>query len=234
MLQNLYFYIDDSGVLHKNDDYFVYAGYVFYNEKKRDSAYRRYKSLSNEIRKYLNISGELKSANLKPKHKRSLYNILKYEDSLAAYVYNKDVFDYIMENKKSRHRFKDYILKRIIKEKINEFIESGHVNPNNFLNIRIYIDEQLTASNGYYDLRSSIEEELLYGISNYDYNKFYPPILHGGANIHVKFVDSKNNYLIQASDILANRLRASFAYNKPYLRRKPNHCDLHFPKILVK
>lgn len=234
LLQHLYFYIDDSGVLHKNDDYFIYAGYVFKSVQERDNAYRRYKSLSNRIRRSLGIKGELKSSHLEPKHKRALFNILKYEHSLAAYVYNKEVYDNIMESKKSRHRYKDYILKRVVKERILKFIQLGYIDPQQFINLRIYIDEQLTASNGYYDLKSSIEEELVYGISNYNYNTFFPPILSGGANIKVKFLDSKNNYLIQASDVLANRFRASFVYNNPKLRKKPNHCDLHFPKILVR
>src|SRR5690606_27230963 len=115
----------------------------------------------------------------------------------AAYVYNKDVYEDIMENKKSRHRYKDYILKRIIKERIIKFIKLGYIDPSQFISLNIHIDEQLTSSDGYYDLKSSIEEELLYGIYNFEYNTFYQPILFGGANIHVKFVDSRYNYLIQ-------------------------------------
>jgi len=51
------------------------------------------------------------------------------------------------------------------------------------------------------------------GIKNLDYGSFHPPLFTGTVNIKVKFCDSSNNYLIQASDILANRIHSSFNYN---------------------
>lgn len=234
VVQQIYFYIDDSGVLHKNEDFFIYAGYVFLNAEEKDIAYRKYKKLSDNIRDSLRLSGELKSAQLFPKHKRSLFNILKREHSLAAYVHNKNIYDNIMNNKKSRHRYKDYILKRAIKERVIKLIQLGYINDKEHVSLNIHIDEQLTASDGYYDLEGTIYEELVNGIYNFDYNTFHHPILLGGAKIKIKFLDSEDNYLIQASDGLANRLRASFVLDNPKLRRKPNHCDLHFPKVLVR
>lgn len=228
-MQQIYFYIDDSGVLHKNERYFVYAGYVFLDAKERNVAYVKYKSLSNKIRDSLGIKGELKSSLIKTKHKRALFNILKYEHSLGVYVNNKNVYNNIMNYKKSRHRYKDYILKMAIKEKVKQLIRMNLVDSNQFLNIKIYIDEQLTATDGYYDLEHSIFEELVNGIHNFNYNVFHEPILRAGAHITVKFLDSKNNYLIQASDVLANRFRASFVYKNHKLRRKPNHSSLHLP-----
>lgn len=234
ILQQLYFYIDDSGVLHTNEDYFIYAGYVFLNAEDKDIAKRKYKTLADNIGKKLKINNELKSAQLAPKHKRALYNVLKHEHSLCVCVHNKDVYDNIMNNKQSRHRYKDYILKRAIKQRIIKLIQLGYVNPQEFVSLKIHIDEQLTATDGYYDLESTIYEELVKGINNFDYNTFYPPILKGGAKIKIKFLDSKNDYLIQASDVLANRFRASYILHNPKLRRKPNHCDLQFPKVLVR
>jgi|SRR5690625_1319273 len=228
-LQQLYFYIDDSGVLHRNENYFVYAGYTFLNAKERDIAYVRYKKLSDDIRNHLGLSGELKSSMIGTKHKRSLFNILKNEHSLAVYVNNKRVYDNIMNYKKSRHRYKDYILKMAIKNKIKQLIRMNLVNPDVEVGLNIYIDEQLTATDGYYDLEHSIYEELVNGIHNFDYNTFHTPILQSEARIKVRFLDSQNNYLIQASDVLANRFRASFAYNNHKLRNKPNHNSLHLP-----
>lgn len=228
-MQQVYFYIDDSGVLHRNEDYFVYAGYVFLNAKQKDIAYWKYKKLSDSIRDSLNLSGELKSFGLDVKHKRSLYRILKNEHSFAAYVDNKRVYDSIMSQKKSRHRFKDYILKRVIKNKVNQLIRMNLINPNEHITLNINIDEQLTATDGYYDLEHSVYEELVNGIINFNYQAHYQPILHGGAKINVKFLDSKNDYLIQASDVLANRFRASFIHDNVKLRHKKDHCYLHFP-----
>lgn len=228
-LQQLYFYIDDSGVLHKNERYFIYAGYVFLNAKQKDIAYWRYKRLSDKIRSSLGSNGELKSFGLSIKHKRSLYRILKHEQSVAAYVDNSRIFDNIMKEKKSRHRYKDYILKRVIKEKIKQLISRQLIDPKNHITLNINIDEQLTATDGYYDLEHSIYEELVNGIINFDYQTFHTPILSDGARVKIKFLDSENDYLIQASDILANRFRSSFVHNNAKLRHKPNHSCLHFP-----
>ena len=176
--QEVIFFFDDSGVLHKNElsGYFVYAGYVFTNRNELDSAKRKYIHANKMLKNALCVSTELKASNLVPKHKRSLYNSVKDYRSVAAVVEISRLYDYVIENKKSICRYKDYILKRCIKNELELMITDGILSKNEDITISIYIDEQLTATNGYYDLRDSIKEELKHGIINFNYGISYPNV----------------------------------------------------------
>lgn len=164
--QKVIFFFDDSGVLHKNEKsgYFVYAGYVFTDRNTLESAKRKYINANKKLKEKLRRTDELKAANLEPKHKRALYNSIREYDSVDVVIDISRVYDHILSNKKSICRYKDYALKRCVKKKLNELIASGVISKDKDIKISIYMDEQLTATNGYYDLRDSIKEELQYGI----------------------------------------------------------------------
>lgn len=229
--KQVFFFFDDSGVLHKNEQsgYFVYAGYVFSSRDDLDSAKREYIHANQEIKKATGLSGELKAARLKAKHKRSLFNSVKKYESLSAVVNISRLYDHILAEKKSICRYKDYILKLCIKNKLLELISKGVLNDSDDVDIFVYIDEQLTATNGYYDLRDSIREELQHGIANWDYGVIHPKVFNGTVKVFIEYCESKNNYLIQASDIIANRIWTSYRINNPQLRQIPNHKALTFP-----
>nr|MBQ4319748.1 DUF3800 domain-containing protein [Clostridia bacterium] len=55
-------------------------------------------------------------------------------------------------------------------------------------------------------LRESIEQELRFGIFNFQYNTFHPPLFRNLKQVKVSFRDSKTVTLIRAADIVANRL----------------------------
>lgn len=228
-MQEIHFYIDDSGVLHPNEEHFIYGGYVFLSKYDKDLAKRKYRKLVMELKKNLGITGELKACMLKRKHKRALYNIMKEQESFYVAVENKKVYPNIMSSTKSRYRYKDYILKRIIKSKVEYFIRNKKIDPYKKVKLFIFIDEQHTATDGYYDLKSSIEEELIYGIINRDYGTFHKAILHSELDIVIEFCDSSTNYLIQASDIFDNRIYNSLKNNEPNLREKKNNTNLYLP-----
>lgn len=228
-MQTVYIYIDDSGILHKEHEYFIYAGYVFIDLETKETAKREYKALARKIAASLERDDEIKSFGLEVKHKRALYNVMRKHESLSVCVNINNLYDHILDEKKSIHRFKDYALKRVIKGKIQQLIRSEKINPNDDIKICIQIDEQLTASNGYYDLANSVKEELSAGIHNFDYGSFHKPIFNKKVFVDVQFCDSSNNALVQASDILANRHFTSFVKNKTKLRNKPKHYQLHLP-----
>ena len=231
MGQKIYFFFDDSGVLHKNHPihYFVYAGFVFENKETKNGASRKYRNAVKKIRTTTKREDEIKSFGSEKQHKRSLYNVLRSEQSLSAVVDIPRVYDNILSSKKSIHRYKDYVLKRLVKSKLLEMIAIGTINPNENIEIFVYVDEQATATDGFYSLRDSIFEEVKRGISNYDYGTFHEPIFSKNVEVTVEFCDSKHNYLIQASDILANRIWTSYVSNKVELRNIPNHNHLLFP-----
>lgn len=171
----------------------------------------------------------MKAANLKSKHKRSLFNSVKEYDSVAVVVDISRVYDYILADKKSICRYKDYILKRCVKNKLKKLITDGRISKNEDVTISIFIDEQLTATNGYYDLRDSIREELCYGIVNFDYSIRHQHVFDSNVTVNIQYCDSSTNYLIQASDILANRIWTSYRTNNPNLRLIEKQITLTFP-----
>ena len=229
--QNVYFFFDDYGVLHRNEPsvFFIYAGYVFTDKKDLDNAKRKYIATNKRIKKAAGIDGELKAAVLSNQYKRALFNSIRNYDSVSVVVEIDRVYDYILDNKKSRCRYKDYILKRCVKHKLLNLIHNGILDPNDDIYLWLNIDEQLTATNGYYDLRDSIQEELQHGIKNFDYGFTHEKVFYGKVMVDIKYCESKNNYLIQASDIIANRIRTSYRLGKPELRNISNHLALTFP-----
>lgn len=232
MAQMVYFFFDDSGVLHPKElsGFFVYGGYVFTNRKELDSAKRKYISANKALKQELSRRDELKAAGLCPKHKRSLFMVIREFESISCSVEIKQVYASILSNKKAICRYKDYVLKRCVKAKLQELIKKGILKDDEDITIEVNIDEQLTATNGYYSLRDSIKEELQHGISNFDYGTFHNPVFNAQVEVIVKYCESKNNYMIQASDILANRIWTSFRISKPELLGViPNHLHLTFP-----
>lgn len=154
---------------------------------------------------------------------------MKNEESVGLTVDISRVHNSILDDKKSIHRYKDYVLKRLVKNKMNDLIGRGLVDPYQDIKLRICVDEQGTATNGIYNFKESVYEELKTGISNFNYGTFYEPIVFGNFEIGVEYCDSKNNYLIQASDILANRIWVSFKIGDRGMRNIPNHMCLKLP-----
>lgn len=229
--QEVIFFFDDSGVLHKNEasGYFVYAGYVFADRENLNSARHKYVNANKKLKKALKRNDELKAATLEVKQKRSLYNSVKEYDSVAVVVDISRLYDYVLADKKSICRYKDYILKRCIKSKLKKMVTDGVLSKDEDITISIYIDEQLTATNGYYDLRDSIKEELQHGILNFDYGVRHPHVFEANVEVIIHYCDSSANYMIQASDILANRIWTSYRTNNQKLRAKVNQTILTFP-----
>lgn len=230
--QKVYFFFDDSGVLHRNEQsgYFVYGGYVFLSREELDNAKRKYISANKAIKLELERTDELKAAGLEAKHKRALYTVVRKYESISCSVNIPRVYDSIISSKNSICRYKDYVLKRCVKAKLQDLIDKGKLEPDEDIIIEVNIDEQLTATNGYYSLRDSIKEELQHGIFNFDYGTFHKPIFDAQVDINLRYCESKNNYLIQASDILANRIWTSYRTgNSKLLNNIPNHLHLTFP-----
>ena len=80
-----------------------------------------------------------------------------------------------------------------------------------------------------YGLGEGIHEEFKYGINNFNFGNFYPPILEGEFIVYTKSCISANYYLIQAADILANRVWNSYEKQIKELLNIPNHINLNLP-----
>ena len=153
-MKNIYFYVDDSGVLHRNarNEYFIYAGYCFLGKDHREDAHRKYRTLSDKIKRGLHLHTEAKACHLKPKHKNKLYKIMHGYDSFSVAVRISELRSYVLDDKNSIHRYKDYALKRIIKEEVKKLLSLGKIDDREEIHIHIFVDEQNTATNGIYGL----------------------------------------------------------------------------------
>ena len=222
--QSIYINIDDSGKLVNSEKVSIYAGLVFLSKKEKDKFITQYRSIVKDIKcKYCkkNIEEcannkncpELKHNMLKSKHIRRLVNYIKKYSVLCCVINNTKVYDNIKENTASRGRFLDYSLKLLIKNTVKGLIEENSINPNNPTNLIVNIDEQTTKSNGYYNLREGIFEELKYGIFNYNYSVMHNPILFGDLDVKVSYQKSEKSFSIQAADLVAGTIRRTYLDN---------------------
>ena len=221
--QEVIFYFDDSGVLHPSskDRYFVYAGYVFLSEAARKKA--KYKYLRAIRSRFPRIRYELKACRLNLSQKRYLNAVLQGSESLSCLIDKEHVYANILRDSLSIRRYKDYCVKRAIKEKLKQLIRRGKINPNSPLKIRIFIDNQPKTTNGFYRLKESVERELNSGMNN------LPPLFHATVTVVLEYCDSRQHPLIQASDLLANSLHAYYNFDKPPTFDPTLHTIIFFP-----
>ena len=234
-IQNIYINMDDSGRLtdEPEEKSFVYGGIYFLSVEEQNKFINMYKNIVNQIKvKYCTFfyfddqitkdfcykhnynkckykCPELKSNNLKYADRKRLLKFIKKYSTSVVIVDNLKVHKNILQDKASKGRFKDYVIKRLVKEIIQNLVKENKINPNNPVNIILNLDEQTTVSNGYYDLKSSIKEELQYGIYNYNYSSFVLPIL---KNVNV-YLNYKNSYLyfpVQAADLIVGDVRHKY------------------------
>jgi len=170
---------------------------------------------------------EIKSNNTNPKFRRRIVNLIKnseYAHSFATTIYNRDIPLAVLNVKHSRGRRTDYYQKRIIKKIIKKLIIEKEIDPHKHLTLIIRIDESPQATDGKYNLEESIIEELLYGITNYDYGCTFPPTLFGGLKVDLKYVNSKETALVQASDFFVGYVNATLLW-------KPKRENLDFVDV---
>lgn len=228
--QKIHLFIDDSGRLEKNSNYFVYAGHCFIGDSPKNKAKGQYKKLVHQIAEANNFEFELKASNLENmNHRSSLYRILQNEISFDVSMKVSNLKEYILADKKSRQRFKDYAIRRVVKKLFQHLITQNLIDPNQDIELHINIDQQGFATNGLYGLGDGVFEELHEGIYNFNYEKFYSPILNADFSVYTRSCVSENDYLIQAADILANRVWNSYVHNRLPLRTIPNHIHLWLP-----
>lgn len=85
-------------------------------------------------------------------------------------------------------------------------IAGGVIEENSVNNVHVFADEHTTATNGRYELREGLEQELKNGTYNMQYDRFFPPVFGNMRSIELSNCDSSKVPLIRAADIVANRI----------------------------
>ena len=227
--QKIYINMDDSGVLHQNDSYCVYGGIVFIGKERRDKFIRQYKSILNGIKceycpnKKKNCPHkcpEIKHSNIYPYHKRRLYNLIKKYITFAIVINNHKVNENIMNSKSSRGRFRDYCQRRIIKEILQNMLTKKLIDPYKPIELVIRIDQQGTSTDTNRAFTYDIQHELTDGIYNLNYDLVYPKIIYAKLKIDLKYVVSNNHVCIQASDLIAGKVRSILLSNTKQIDKR--------------
>ncbi len=225
----IYIYIDESGVLHKNatDDFFLFAGISFFSENMRSKARRNFSGEETRIKNKNNLWGtELKGSNLQPKHKHKLYKAIKEFDTFVVETNINNIKN--NTDKKELQRFKNYMIVRIIKNVLLNLIGCEQIDSSDLIDLRITIDQQNVANDGYYsDLGESIHKELFEG--KYDSNmKKREPVFEELGKVIVKHADSEHDIYIRMADVIANK-KFSHLRRGEAMKLRENHTHLKLP-----
>lgn len=160
---DLFIYSDESGVFDKvHNEIFVYGGLIFLGKEEKDDYNRRYLTAEKAVRcgKY-SQDEELKACKISNKEKGKLYRSLNQVVRFGIVINQKNVLDRIFMSKKDKQRYLDYAYKVGLKKTLQRLIKEKRINPDEIETIHIYNDEHSTATNGRYELREGLKQELL-------------------------------------------------------------------------
>ena len=207
--QIIYISLDDSGKLNNNEKYLVYAGLYFTSKKELEKFKAVYKSIRNQISKkkiYKNVE-ELKGYTLESKDRSILLRFV-YQYSTAGLVVNNAqiIKQDILFSKDARGRYRDYVIKLLVKDIIIDLINNKKINPYKPIVLIINMDQESAKTNGRYRLDEGIYEELVKGIINFNYGFKTTPIIFSELSVKIYTQNSKDSIIIQASDLIANNI----------------------------
>ena len=205
---DLFIYSDESGVFDKeHNEIYVYGGLIFLGKEQKDDYTRKYVAAEKALRgqKYTSDK-ELKACKISNKEKGKLYRSMNGAIRFGVIVNQKNVLARIFQSKKDKQRYLDYAYKIGLKKALQKMIADGIIDKNSINDIHIFTDEHTTATNGRYELREGLEQELKNGTYNMQYDKFFPPVFESMGGIELFNCDSSKVTLVRAADIVANRI----------------------------
>lgn len=205
---NIFVYSDESGVLDKaHNEIFAFGGLVFLSKDEKDIASRKYHAAERCVRKHGGYwDMEIKASTVEANEKRKLYRSLNKFYKFGVVVDQQTVQDEIMKDKKSKQRYLDYVFKIGVKRLLEELIRRNRIEQGAVENMYFFADEHSTSTNGFYELRESLEEEFKRGMFARDYSRFFPPLFPEVQTVSLEFCNSASVILVRAADIIANRI----------------------------
>lgn len=207
---NIYVYSDESGVLDKlHNDYYIFGGLLFISEEDRDTYSRKFIAAEKNVRISESIAQniEVKACNIKPKSKNKLYRSVADAERFGVVISQKKLTnDALFSNKKTKQRYLDWAYKMAVRKKFEKMIAEGIIIPEEVESISFLVDEHSTATNGWYELRESLEKEFKIGMWNFDYMTFHKPLFPNIKSVNLQYCNSSKKTLVRAADIVANHI----------------------------
>lgn len=204
---NIFIYSDESGVFDKiHNEYFVFGGLILLGKDSKEEWERLYRNAERAITPKYQQNQELKASVVSNKDKGKLFRSLNKCYKFSVVINESKVHEEIFKNKKSKQRYLDYAYKITVKKALQDVINKGIINPNEVENIYFFVDEHTTATDGKYELREALDQELMVGTFNYHYYVFYEPIFPDLKSLSLEYCNSEKKRLVRAADIIANRV----------------------------
>ena len=228
----IFIYSDESGTFDRvHNDFFIFAGVICFNKKERDIATRKFSHAEKVLREnhYKGIDIELKACHISNKEKGKLYRSLNQVYKFCVVIKQKNINRKIFEHKKHKQRYLDYAYKIVIKKCLELIVQNYYIRPREVDDMEFNVDEHTTATNGKYELREGLLSEFKYGTFNLTYEKHFKPVFPRLNRIEVNFCNSKNNYLVRASDIISNHCYHKALTNNGLVDEKNNMFVYYLP-----
>ncbi len=212
METNIYIFIDDSGVFHKNETKSFFGGIVFTSESDYKVFIKKYNKFMFKYKiKYM--GKEVKNYICNNIEKDKIIKFLNQYITFGLYIKIYNVCDDILNTKSSRGRFKEYALRRVIKD-IFIYLKSNKLINEEKINLFITIDNDNLKSGVNRLLTDDIYKELKIGFINSKYNLKFKSVIKNELTVSIKYVDSKKDVGVQASDFIAGYVRKQIINNK--------------------
>lgn len=229
-IMDLFIYSDESGVFDAvHNDYFVFGGLICIGQDEKEKYSRMYAHVENTINEGRTVKKEIKGCNTSNSLKGKLFRSLNSVNKFTIIIKQKNLANDIFSDKRHKQRFLDFAYKLVVKNCIKRLIDSGQIQIDKVDMMNFYCDEHQTATDSIYELKESLYSEFKIGTFNYNWNRFYQPIMPGLKDVNVYFCNSKNNLLVRAADIIANKIYHLTLFQELGFATLNNFTVLYFP-----
>lgn len=206
---DIYVYSDESGVFDvAHNKYYVFGGIMFLSEEEKNACTNKYLAAERCVKQTASMSStdEAKASVLSNENKGKLFRSLNQQIRFGVIVDQTRVLPRIFASKKDKQRYLDYVYKIAVKRCFERLIKERRIIPSEVSELRFYVDEHSTATNGRYELREGLEREFKNGTYSPLWDYFYPPIFQNLHFVTLDFCNSRVRPLVRAADIVANRI----------------------------
>lgn len=217
-MSELFVFGDESGVFDKaHENVFAFGGLILLSDEERQNAIRRYSAMERILAPEYQRGGfvpELKAYKLKPKHRANLLGTMSPYARYGIVMQLQKMNDSEFCDPETRQRYLDFAYKVGLKRCFSFLDKQGLIKAEDITRVSVFFDEHTTKTNGIRNLRDAMYAEFKNGTYNWKIERHFPAVFPNLEELTVKYRNSERDYLIRASDIIANQVRWHFKTGK--------------------